>query len=514
MAEREGGDRVEADDEDRGPSMDLLGILLVIIVVAAGLRVYQLDRNPPELFEDELSGLVSIESVATTGHDVEETNLPFLTTRLELKQPLYFVATLPFQAVLGETTMAARLPAMLFGVVGVLLVIAVAVVLGMGTTVALIAGGLQAITPWAIHFARAGWEPAALLPFTLGGIALLWTGLRDGRRPRIVGAAAVFAIGAYAYHPALLVHVVMAAAIVAVRWRDLLRGNARGSLAIGTLVAAMLLVPYAIASTDPLFLERTRAISVLRFGWPQALVQAWQNYWAQWDPSFLFGGRATNPRINPGPLLFAWTIPFIVVGLDRILHRRSTADLFLLLWLILGPLPAALTEDGTTPHAARGLVALPAIVIVTAIGLARVFDLASTSRRGRVLAPMVAGVTAAIAIGAATTWASDYFDRYPIRSANWWGYGTSEAFAIVRDDVPAGATLCIATGDISRFTFPHQVALYLPRPAFTVVEGIHDPVCQQDGTYLLALVSRALDQPVRTIDAVADINGKPFFELD
>jgi hypothetical protein len=29
-----------------------------------------------------------------------------------------------------------------------------------------------------------------------------------------------------------------------------------------------------------------------------------------------------------------------------------------------------------------------------------------------------------------------------------------------------------------------------------------------------ALVSRALAQPVRTIDTVADINGKPFYELD
>ena len=42
-----------------------------------------------------------------------------------------------------------------------------------------IAAGLYAITPWAIHYARAGWEPAAFLPFTLGGIALLWAGLRD-----------------------------------------------------------------------------------------------------------------------------------------------------------------------------------------------------------------------------------------------------------------------------------------------------------------------------------------------
>ena len=502
-----------ADEGARGAS-DLLGILLVIVMLAFGLQFFDLAGNPPELFEDELSGLVSIRSIATTGHDVEQTVLPFLTTRLELKQPLYFVATLPVQALLGPTTMAARLPAVLFGVLGVLLIAGVVVVLGGGTSVALLAAGLYAIAPWAIHYGRAGWEPAAFLPFTLAGIALLWVGLRDHRRWWTIGAAIVLAVGSYAYHPALLMHVVMAGAVVLVRRRDLGRGDAR-HLAAGALLAGLILVPYGLAITNPLFLERTRGISVFRLGLtPATLIQAWQNYWAQWDPGFLFGGRATNPRINPGPLLFAWTIPFMALGFDRIVHRRSTMDLFLIAWLLLGPLPAALTEDGTTPHAARGLVALPAILIVTAIGLERSLGIIDRIRTQAIFRPAILALVAVIAFGASAAWAVDYYRNYPVRSANWWGYGTAAAFGLAEREVPAGATLCIATNDISRFTFPHQVAYYLPDPPFRIIEGLKDPTCAAPGTYVLALASRKLGTPSRELGVARDVMGKPFFVLD
>jgi 4-amino-4-deoxy-L-arabinose transferase-like glycosyltransferase len=506
------GDRAGDRADDDG-LRDRLGILFLILLVAFGLRFYDLGRNPPELFEDELSGLVSVESIATTGHDIERTVLPFLTTRLELKQPLYFVATLPFQAVLGPTTMAARLPAVLFGLVGVLLILAVVVVLGAGTTVGLLAAGLYAITPWAVHYGRAGWEPAAFLPFTLGGIALLWAGLRDHRRTLIVAAAVVLAVGAYAYHPALLMHVVLAGIIVLVRFRTLGRPDVI-DLLIGAIVAAVVLIPYALGATDPLFLQRTRGISVFRNGVNiDALILAWHNYWAQWDPSFLLGGRATNPRINPGPLLFAWTVPFIALGLDTILHRRSVADRFLILWLFAGPLPAALTEDGTTPHAARGLAFLPAILIVTAIGITRAWAMAEGSAR-RWLRPLALAAVAAVAFGASTAWAIDYFVDYPVRSASWWGYGAGAAFGMIEREVPAGGTVCIATNDISGFTFWHQVAYYVPDRPFRILKGLTDAACTTPGTYVLALVSRDLAQPVRQVDTVSDIKGKPFYELD
>ena len=138
------------------------------------------------------------------------TNLPFLTTRLEMKMPLYGFSTVPFQAVLGPSTLAVRLPAVLFGTAATALLFWVTRVIGRRRVEALAAAAVFATAPWAVHLGRVGWEPAAVLPFTIGGAALLVSGLWHDRPWRVVAAAAVLAVGAYAYQPALLQHVLLA----------------------------------------------------------------------------------------------------------------------------------------------------------------------------------------------------------------------------------------------------------------------------------------------------------------
>jgi 4-amino-4-deoxy-L-arabinose transferase-like glycosyltransferase len=485
------------------------------VALSADLRLVDLDRNPPEFFEDELSGVVSAWSIATTGHDVEKTVLPFMVTRLEFKQPIYFLTTIPFQAVLGHGTLAVRIPAVLFGVAATLLMVWLLAILRTGMRVALIGGFLLAISPWAIHYSRAAWEPASFLPFAMGGIGLLWLGLRDHRRGLTIGAALVFAIGAYTYHPALLMNVVMAASIVAIHARSLRRTDLV-ALGIGAALALVILIPYGLAATEPIFSSRTRGLSVFKDGvsW-DALALAWSNYWAQWSPAFLLGGAAPNPRINPGPLVYVWTVPFFLAGLDRLIHRRRPEDLLLIAWLIVGALPAALTDDRTTPHAARGLLVLPALTGITAIGIGRLlrFVRMRSSEDGSRASLAVSAGLIAVAVAGVATFYGYYLDAYRIRSADFWGYGTAAAIRTAATTVPPGGTLCIANPDISQLTFAHHMALYLPTPAFTVVKGVDDPVCQEPGTYVLAFASRDLGGNVQTIATIPDIKGEPKFAV-
>ena len=151
-AERSDGDA----DEGRIAITDWVGLAVVILVIAAALRLHDLDRNPPEFFEDELSGAVSAWSIVTTGHDIERTTLPFLRTRLELKQPIYGFSTVPFWAVLGHTPFAARLPAVIFGLITIVLVIWLMRLLGRDPPEALLAGAITAVLPWAVHYSRVG----------------------------------------------------------------------------------------------------------------------------------------------------------------------------------------------------------------------------------------------------------------------------------------------------------------------------------------------------------------------
>ncbi len=491
----------------------VLPLLIALVALSADLRLVDLDRNPPELFEDELSGDVSAWSIATTGHDVERTVLPFMVTRLELKQPMYFLATVPFQAVLGHGTLALRLPAVIFGVIATLLMVWLLAVFRAGMRVALVGGFLFAISPWAIHYSRAGWEPASFLPFAMGGIGLLWLGLRD-HRPRVtVIAAIVLAFGSYTYHPALLMNVVMAATVVLIRVRTLRRSDVV-ALAVGAAIALVILIPYGLAAFDPIFTARTRGLSVFRDGVDvDALQLAWANFWAQWSPGFLLGGAAPNPRINPGPLVYVWTVPFFLAGLDRLLHRRRPEDILWLAWLALGALPAALADDQTTPHAARGLLVLPALIAITAIGLGRGYRFVQrhAGRLGSRATLAASAAVLAVAIAGVVTFYSYYLNAYVVRSANFWGYGSAAAIRTAASLVPAGGRLCIANPDISALTFAHHMALYLPSPDFTVVKGVADPSCAQPGTYLLALVDRDLGPGVERKAVIPDIVGQPKF---
>ncbi|MFN8631636.1 MAG: hypothetical protein U0838_15365 [Chloroflexota bacterium] len=283
----------------------------------------------------------------------------------------------------------------------------------------------------------------------------------------------------------------------------------------------MILVPYGMAARDPLFFKRTQAISVFKDGVNlDALVLAWQHYWASWSPGFLLGGAAPNPRINPGPAILVATVPFLLFGLDRMAHRRSTVDGLLFGWLVLGPLPTALTSDQTMPSLARAIFTVPPLMIVMAIGAFRLVDWVAARIEPRapsayrsIVSPVVVLLAGAAVVANTMAWSSDYFGAYPARSASWWGSGTAAAFDLVKKHVPDGATLCIATNDISGFTFPHHMALYLPNPPFTVLESLDHDECTQPGTYLLTLISRTVDAPATEIGKAWDVTPAPKFHL-
>ncbi len=490
--------------------------LCVVLAVAFGVRTYHLTSNPPELFEDELAPAASIWSLVTTGHDIEDTHLPFLVTRLEIKQPLYFVPTILTQAVLGHTTLAVRLPAALYGVLTTALIAWLMRALGRRRVEALLAAAFFAVVPWAVHYGRIGWEPASTLPFQLGGIGLLWLGL-SGPRPRLTAAGVVvLALGAYTYQPALLVNVLLGVTIVLLHLQSARRENMR-ALLIGVGIAFVILLPYILTLlTEPLFTYRARLIFVFADGVnPDTIWLACRNYLEHWNPRWFFWSAAPIVRIHPNtPLLFASLAPGLLAGLILLLRRRSKPEVFLLIWCVLGALPTGLTNDASgVPYFARGIFALPPLLMITAIGLTWLWE------KARSVAPALAVGLAVIFLTASVVEAArdfdKYFNEYPVVSAADWYYGVGAALELADRAVPPGGVVCLGerTGVVPINTFRQQVYWYLRPERYSVIEGVNSPICRVAGVYILDRISSGPDTGSTVVGVINDINGRPFSRL-
>jgi len=491
--------------------------LTVAVAIALGLRLWALADDPPAFFEDELSGAVSAWRIATTGSDVGPTHLPFLTTRLELKQPVYFALTLPTQALLGTTALATRLPAAFLGAAGVLLIWWVARALELGRGTALVAAALFGVLPWAVHYGRVGWEPAAMLPFTLAGVALLCEGLRLRRPRRIVAAAAVLALGAYAYHPALAANAVLAVVVVAIRWRHAVRRQAVIALAVAGAVAVAILVPYvATWASEPLFTARAHLLWVFEKGVDRAAIdRAFDGYMAHWDWRELVRDAGPDLRTSPGRApLYAFVLPFLAVGAFALLRDRRPSYRVLIAWLLLAPLSGALMQEPgpVSIEWSRSLAFLAAVTLTTAFGLATALEAARRWRpRLRITAAAVLVIVASIEVSG---FVGDYFGEYPRRSAAAWHDGAGRALAAARETVPDGGLLCVDSRWYFTYTFPQQAALYLEPRRFSVIEGWWtgwDERCGQPGAHILTVAGLSFPMPVTAVRTTYDITGAPRF---
>lgn len=496
------------------------GILLVALAAAAFLRLFQLTSNPPELFEDEVSGAASIWSLVTTGHDVTATHLPFLMTRLGPQHPLYYVFTLPLQALLGQQVLAVRLPAAILGIASVVLLYALLRGLGARERIALGAAACFAILPWSVSFGRVGWDQASYAPVLLLGLVFLTHALarRSGRL--LVAAAAVLAVSVYAYQIALLMTPLFTFALILPRHRSLFAIGLR-PIALAGALGVVIALPYVITLLAvPEIGARARQISTFARGVDGVSLQVFlSNHVENLGADFLFVSGDPNLRHGFGRgALFLWSAPFAALGLGQLVLRmpRDPLAFTVVAWILLAPLPAALTDDGV-PHAGRALLGIVAWPIVVAFGLALACRWAGARRSSAAPAsrppllwrvarwPAVA-LAVAITLAEVTGYYADVFGGYRVRSQGSWQYGTSQTIAAVRALTPSGGVACIDT--LSPFTFPHYAFFYLRDAPFRIVEHVV-PECFGPGTVLALGVDAPPPSGGVLVREISDLTGRP-----
>lgn len=154
-------------------------IILLTLFFGAFLRLYQLNKDPVSLFGDELDVGYQALSILKTGKDYSGNFSPMHFQSLtELRTPLYIYASVPTVAIFGISPFGVRLPAVFFGILGILVTYFLAKELSGNKYIGLISAVLLSILPWHILYSRAGFEVTMLYTFFFAGILFFVYGLK------------------------------------------------------------------------------------------------------------------------------------------------------------------------------------------------------------------------------------------------------------------------------------------------------------------------------------------------
>lgn len=424
-------------------------ILIFILLIAAFLRLYKLSVNPPSLFGDELDLGYQAYSIIKTGRDYQGNFMPIHFHSLaEWRTPLYLYSAVPTVALFGITPLGVRLPAAIFGILGVFAMYLFVEKLAKNKSLAILSAFLMAISPWSLQYSRAGFEVTEMLFLLILGLYLFLKSLSDSKwlwlsilflvlTPWVYSTAKLFT-------PLLLIFIFIV-------WRKDILSMKRSSLIKSALVGLIVGLPIVLNTMLGGGTQRIGDISVLNdpnmeqvVGQGRALdnnkyiynkYTYWgekiiKNYLQSFSSDFLFLKGDINLRQSIGmgelylieiiPLLFGVAFFFFEKGRDNKTKSLMT------FWLLFGAVPSALTTGGGT-HATRLILILPPIVFFISFGLVALYRL--IAQKFKIF--FVVGVLSLYGL-CMFFYFHEYYVIYPVTSANWWHYGWGPAITEIK----------------------------------------------------------------------------------
>src|ERR1035437_697517 len=154
--------------------------IILILILALFLRIWHIDAVPVALFGDELDVGYHALSILTTGRDYSGDFMPMHFKALaEYRTPLYIYSAVPTVAIFGISPMGVRLPAVIFGVLGIWIFYLLIKRITQNKTLSLLSAFLLCISPWHLQYSRAGFEVTEMLFFYMAGIYCLLKGFKN-----------------------------------------------------------------------------------------------------------------------------------------------------------------------------------------------------------------------------------------------------------------------------------------------------------------------------------------------
>ncbi len=454
--------------------------IIIVLLVALILRLFQLGSLPVSLFGDEIDVGYHAWSLATTFRDYRGNFLPtYIQSLSEARAPLLMYLTAPFIGLLGPSNFSVRLPSALMGVASLYLVYLLTNLLFPKKEPGLIAAIVLAFAPWHLHYSRSAFELTTLFFLTLLGVYWYLLGREEPKFYRLFLFPLVLTF--YTYSTANLFTPILVVLLLLLFPPDFKKVGNRAtalSLTFGLLLFLPILYHLTFGAAagrfrlinifsdkkiiDQVIIDRTRpwvvnpTLEKIFHNKATTFLAAFgTNYLTPFSTEFLFISGDPNFRQSVsrfGELLVVFA-PFLLAGLVLIgRDLKNRASLFVFLWLLLVPVGSSLTIGGGN-HASRLFLLLYPLSVLIAVGFVEGLSLI---RNKKLVSLIVFGTLIGLILNFAAYWYR-YSAHYRYESARVWQYGYESLFK--------------------------QAVPYLDRPGRVFINNTYDPALYRFAFY-------------------------------
>ncbi|NLG06574.1 MAG: hypothetical protein GX559_02655 [Candidatus Pacebacteria bacterium] len=421
-------------------------LFALILLLASFLRIYRLGEVPKGLQADEASFLINSSAILETLKDEDGQSLPIqLNSLIDPKPALYSYLQVPFLAIFGKNIFASRLPSALIGVVSIVLFYYLVKELSNNNKrLALLAMLLLSISPWHIVNSRATEEVILGFMLLVANLILLLKITRSTKtQPTHYFLFFLTAIlGMYSYHSNKIILFGFYSIYFLL---NVLRKNSKRLKKTYLILLALIFLSFILTLSSAL--TRFSAIGVLNNDLPKALIfqfttkstgqtpllllrgfynkpffyfrYFFENYLAHFNLNYLFitGGATRRFIVLEHGLFYFFEIILFFFGLARLIKYKKYANLipFVLILLVLAPIPAALTTE-EIPSSIRSFNLILPLSLIIALGLEYIFHILKNLKRKWNF--LFAAITVLLYVWSLAYFIQQYFIATPIIYTN------------------------------------------------------------------------------------------------
>lgn len=383
--------------------LKLMKLLLLICTIAIVTRLAFLGSFPSGFTPDEASFGYDAYSIIKTGRDQWGKVLPLvLESHGDFKMPLYTYLALPSVALFGLTEYAVRFPNAILSLASIafmyVLSLEISNLLGIkkkqSTTVALVAAFFYTLSPWYVSLSRGAFEANLINFFLPASLFMFFKGMKHAKF--LLSSMALFGIALFSYHSARFIVPLVVASLWLMWGKHISVTRNKKGIALALFAALFALNLYtnvlgagARVADISVFSGGSEAaawdrLAMIQSGVPSPVARLVHNkftvgikrfavnYQQYYSYQFWVSKGAAESTYGMVPGVGVWgataTILFLC-GLWVLMPLyRKRVFLFLIFWLFLAPVPAALSA-GVGYAGNRAAPLIPITTIIASYGV-------------------------------------------------------------------------------------------------------------------------------------------------